>query len=329
MSDSSKTTTPVPIGPRIVASGGFELLYREGMSLIEDVAAYLDGAGRDRKPRPAARSLVRLRHRIHAAHDPPDAARLLAAAAARRQRRRAHRRERPDRKGKGQVLRDAERARRARLRRAARRRCATSSTRATGCSSGSSSSTSSSAARWPRLPLGSAEASDHRPAVRGCRAAFGAESSSRPRPQQKARREAGLFTNSNATGLTCREPLKRSLKRRDAAAAVEQLARAAGPGRVGLGVDVELQRVARFAVGRAGLVLGAVRHHHGDHVVVGVDVFLHRRCLEIKRAPRRPESQIRNVGGFIQKLMAGSARPRQSAPCQLRRMGAAPISGAL
>lgn len=46
MKDSSNTTTPVPIGPRIVASGGFELLYREGMGLIEDVAAYLDGAGR-------------------------------------------------------------------------------------------------------------------------------------------------------------------------------------------------------------------------------------------------------------------------------------------
>ena len=45
MSDS-KTPPPVPIGPRIVASGGFDLLYREGMSLIEDVAAYLDGAGR-------------------------------------------------------------------------------------------------------------------------------------------------------------------------------------------------------------------------------------------------------------------------------------------
>ena len=45
MKDNS-TTTPVPIGPRIVASGGFELLYREGMGLIEDVAAYLDGAGR-------------------------------------------------------------------------------------------------------------------------------------------------------------------------------------------------------------------------------------------------------------------------------------------
>jgi regulator of CtrA degradation len=30
-----------------VASGGFDLLYREGMSLIEDVAAYLDGEGRN------------------------------------------------------------------------------------------------------------------------------------------------------------------------------------------------------------------------------------------------------------------------------------------
>lgn len=36
----------VPIGPRIVASGGFDTLYREGMTLIEDVAAYLDGEGR-------------------------------------------------------------------------------------------------------------------------------------------------------------------------------------------------------------------------------------------------------------------------------------------
>lgn len=38
--------TPVAIGPRIVASGGFEMLYREGMALIEEVASYLDGDGR-------------------------------------------------------------------------------------------------------------------------------------------------------------------------------------------------------------------------------------------------------------------------------------------
>ena len=36
----------VALGPRIVASGGFTSLYREGMTLIEEVAAYLDGDGR-------------------------------------------------------------------------------------------------------------------------------------------------------------------------------------------------------------------------------------------------------------------------------------------
>lgn len=36
----------VALTPRLLASGGFELLYREGMGLIEEVAAYLDGEGR-------------------------------------------------------------------------------------------------------------------------------------------------------------------------------------------------------------------------------------------------------------------------------------------
>jgi len=36
----------IALGPRIVASGSFGSLYREGMSLIESVAAYLDGDGR-------------------------------------------------------------------------------------------------------------------------------------------------------------------------------------------------------------------------------------------------------------------------------------------
>ena len=36
----------IALGPRIVASGGFTLLYKEGMTLIEEVAAYLDGDGR-------------------------------------------------------------------------------------------------------------------------------------------------------------------------------------------------------------------------------------------------------------------------------------------
>lgn len=36
----------VALTPRLLASGGFDLLYREGMGLIEEVAAYLDGEGR-------------------------------------------------------------------------------------------------------------------------------------------------------------------------------------------------------------------------------------------------------------------------------------------
>jgi regulator of CtrA degradation len=44
--NDSRQSGAVPLGPRIVASGGFDNLYQEGMTLIEDVAAYLDGDGR-------------------------------------------------------------------------------------------------------------------------------------------------------------------------------------------------------------------------------------------------------------------------------------------
>lgn len=44
--DETNQKSAVAIGPRIVASGGFDSLYREGMALIEEVAAYLDGEGR-------------------------------------------------------------------------------------------------------------------------------------------------------------------------------------------------------------------------------------------------------------------------------------------
>jgi regulator of CtrA degradation len=44
--DAQEKSQPIAIGPRIVASGGFDALYREGMGLIEEVAAYLDAEGR-------------------------------------------------------------------------------------------------------------------------------------------------------------------------------------------------------------------------------------------------------------------------------------------
>ena len=46
MTDMNQTGAAIAIGPRIVASGGFDLLYREGMALVEETASYLDGDGR-------------------------------------------------------------------------------------------------------------------------------------------------------------------------------------------------------------------------------------------------------------------------------------------
>lgn len=38
---------PVPFGRTFVSSDGFRALFREGMALVEETAAYLDGAGRE------------------------------------------------------------------------------------------------------------------------------------------------------------------------------------------------------------------------------------------------------------------------------------------
>ncbi|MCB1517722.1 MAG: DUF1465 family protein [Hyphomicrobiaceae bacterium] len=44
--DSPNKNQPISFTPKLVASGNFRTLYSEGMTLIEDVAAYLDGDGR-------------------------------------------------------------------------------------------------------------------------------------------------------------------------------------------------------------------------------------------------------------------------------------------
>jgi regulator of CtrA degradation len=41
------TTDPVPFGKTFVHSEGFKGLFREGMGLVEETAAYLDGPGRE------------------------------------------------------------------------------------------------------------------------------------------------------------------------------------------------------------------------------------------------------------------------------------------
>ena len=56
-------------------------------------------------------------------------------------------------------------------------------------------------------------------------------------------------------------------------------------------VDVEAQRVAGFAVGRARLIRGAVGHHDRDLVIVGVD------ALSIEPSSKAPGYRFGNVRG--------------------------------
>src|SRR5712672_1229315 len=62
------------------------------------------------------------------------------------------------------------------------------------------------------------------------------------------------------------------LEARHAAAAIDQMLLAAGPGRVRLRVDVEMHDIAILAPGRAGGEFAAVGHDDLDGVVVRVDI---------------------------------------------------------
>src|SRR5580658_334761 len=78
-----------------------------------------------------------------------------------------------------------------------------------------------------------------------------------------------------AADLTLEEARELLVEPRQAAAAVEQVLLAAGPGRVRFRVDVEMQRIARLAPGGPGGEFGAVGHDHFDGVVVGMGVGFH------------------------------------------------------
>src|SRR5580692_1705101 len=75
--------------------------------------------------------------------------------------------------------------------------------------------------------------------------------------------------------LTLEEAREFLVETRQAAAAVEQVLLAAGPGRVRFRVDIEMQRIARLAPGGPGGEFGAVGHDHFDGVVVGMGVGFH------------------------------------------------------
>src|SRR5262249_17429109 len=104
-----------------------------------------------------------------------------------------------------------------------------------------------------------------------------------------------------------------------------QLLLTAGPSRMRLRVDVEVQRVALLAPRAAGGELGAVGHHHLDGVIVRMQVGFHGRssCAaratirqwkvaalerspprETSRSPRtrRPDCHPRSAGALSRRL---------------------------
>src|SRR5215216_2845011 len=102
------------------------------------------------------------------------------------------------------------------------------------------------------------------------------------------------------------EARKLLLEARHTAAAVEELLRAAGPGRVRPGVDIEVQLVAFLAPGGAGLVLGPVGHHDRNHMIIRMNFGFHGRSFG---AP----APVANVGGYgISRLYNVSRPPKQA-----------------
>lgn len=62
----------------------------------------------------------------------------------------------------------------------------------------------------------------------------------------------------------------------------------AGPCRMRLGIDVEMQLRARLAVGRAGDEFGAVGHNDGDFVIIGMSFVLHGLYFQIYKCGAAP-----------------------------------------
>lgn len=94
--------------------------------------------------------------------------------------------------------------------------------------------------------------------------------------KKPASEDAGFFNAlSKAQNRCLHKALELVLEARNTAAAIEARAFAAGPGRVRAGIDIQNQLVAFFAIGRAGLVFGAIGHHDGDEVVIGVRIGFH------------------------------------------------------
>src|SRR5579872_6573736 len=104
------------------------------------------------------------------------------------------------------------------------------------------------------------------------------------------------------------ETAEAGVEARQSATAIDELLRAAGPGRMGVRVNVQMQRRAFLAPGRAGDELDAIGHDDLDRVVIRVDVGLHREVSGgTSKEPSGGPAAL-SVGGPITR----ATRPRKS-----------------
>src|SRR5215471_17905658 len=119
-----------------------------------------------------------------------------------------------------------------------------------------------------------------------------------PRPaarslHEKPPRKRG-FSHAERAHALFLEPDARELllEPREPPAAIHQLLLTAGPGRMRLGVDVEVHGVAFLAPGAAGGEFSTVGHHHLDGVIVWMQVEFHassscaRYALKVEKKSR-------------------------------------------
>src|SRR5688572_28597692 len=110
-------------------------------------------------------------------------------------------------------------------------------------------------------------------------------------------RTAAWYSSKKADLLLLeREPAEALVELGNAATLVH-LALAAGPRRMADWVDVERQRVAFLAPGGAGFEHGAVSHLHLDHVVLGVGLGLHGKCVLCPCSRYRPAWNVGKARG--------------------------------
>ena len=253
----------------------FERTFDEGMALVEETARYLDGKGREE-----SRDLPRKAAMLYAGESMRVTTRLMQAASWLLVQRAVH---------DGDMEADAARAataigwaprksawaRRRRRRDLLPERCSDLLVRSDNLyrriarlddvlfGDGASGAAPARAAQLDRLEQ-----------------AFGAiERASFEVETKKAARRTAFFVFDVKPDQHFTKPGELLVEAGQPAAAVHQLLLAAGPGRVGGGVDVERDLLARLAIGGAGLIGRAVVQLNVDEMIGGMDALFHGNGL--------------------------------------------------